>query len=93
MAKKLKLSLKTPGEAKKTETPSGAAPAAAAQQPAAAPIAPMGGFGMPSMPQISFAAPQPAAAAEGGIKLILKNAKIEIGQIILKSKKDEKEEE
>ncbi|HIH78550.1 MAG TPA: hypothetical protein HA341_06510 [Halobacteria archaeon] len=92
MAKKLKLSLKTPGEAKKTETPSGAAPAAAAQQPAAAPIAPMGGFGMTSMPQISFAAPQPAAA-EGGIKLILKNAKIEIGQIILKSKKDEKEEE
>lgn len=92
MAKKLKLSLKTPGEAKKTETPSGAAPAATAQQPAAAPIAPMGGFGMPSMPQISFAAPQPAAA-EGGIKLILKNAKIEIGQIILKSKKDEKEEE
>ncbi|HIH40446.1 MAG TPA: hypothetical protein HA221_02640 [Halobacteria archaeon] len=92
MAKKLKLSLKTPGEAKKTETPSGAAPAAAAQQPAAAPIAPMGSFGMPSMPQISFAAPQPAAA-EGGIKLILKNAKIEIGQIILKSKKDEKEEE
>jgi len=91
MAKKLKLSLKTPGEAKKTETPSGATQTAA-QQPASAQMAPMGGFGMPSMPQISFAAPQPAAA-EGGIKLILKNAKIEIGQIILKSKKDEKEEE
>jgi len=84
MAKKLKLKIKTPGEEKKTEVPSSAAPSLAPQQPA--------GVGMPGMPQISFAAPQPQAV-EGGIKLILKNAKIEIGQVILKGKKDDTEEE
>ncbi|BDC35855.1 MAG: hypothetical protein EF806_04190 [Candidatus Methanoliparum thermophilum] len=78
--KKLKLKLKTPSKEKKTEPPTSTTQQAATQQPA--PIAPMGGFSMPQ-----------SQAVEGGIKIILKNAKIEIGQVILKGKKEEKEEE
>jgi hypothetical protein len=55
----------------------------------AAPAAPAAG-GAPAptigMPQVSVAAP-----AGGGIKIILKNAKIEIGQVIVK-REGEKEE-
>ena len=58
----------------------------------AAPAAPVAGGApaptMGSMPQVSVAAPAPTG---GGIKLILKNAKIEIGQVIVKGE-GEKEE-
>lgn len=57
----------------------------------AAPAAPVAG-GAPAptmgMPQVSVATPAPTG---GGIKLILKNARIEIGQVIVK-REGEKEE-